>query len=459
MLKGKLGNSSKYEINATSGPLFKQILQFVIPLIISSNLQLLYNAVDVIVIGQFEGEEALAAVGSTGALTHLIVTIFLGLSIGTSVIMSKYYGQNDPEGMYRTTHTSIAVSFLGGAIVTIVGVFASKPLLQLMGSPENVIGLSTTYMQIIFLGMIPNLVYNFGSALMRALGDTRRPLYFLMISGVVNVVLNLLFVIVFKLGVAGVALGTIISQTCSMTLVLIALKGNSNYWSLRFKELKIYKDELIQIAKIGIPAGIQGMMFSIANVMIQSSINSFQSAVMAGTAASNSIESFIYVSMNSFHQAAVTFTSQNMGVKNYDRVKKVLKYCLLLVIAVCAIMGSIAMIFGKELISLYNDDPQVVEYGLIKLSIIASTYFMCGIMDVFAGQLRGMGYGFSTMIIVVCGVCVARIIWIYTVFAHFNTLEVLFYSYPITWTLTAFAYLIFYLIVIRKYKNQPIQPL
>ncbi len=448
-----------YEINTTTGPIFKQILRFAIPLILSSNLQLLYNAVDVMVVGKFAGETALeretalAAVGATGALTNLIVNVFLGLSVGTSVIMSKYYGTGDPNGMYKTTHTAISISFLAGFFVSILGVFTAKPLLQLMLCPPEVIDQSTIYMQIIFAGMIPNLVYNFGAALLRAIGDTRRPLYFLMISGAANLLLNLLFVIPLNMGVAGVALATIIAQTIAMVFVLIALKGGGKYWSLRFKELKIYKSQLIQIAKVGIPAGIQGMMFSISNVIIQSSINSFSSPVMAGSTASGSIEGFIYTSMNSMHQAAVTFASQNLGARKLDRMKKSFHYCMGLVVAIGVTLGVIAMIFGKPLLSLYNSDPTVIDYGYTRLMIISSLYFLCGVMDVFSGQLRGMGYSIAPTVVVICGVCVMRILWIATIFQKFKTIECLFISYPITWGLTSLVYLIFYLFALKKFNK------
>lgn len=442
--------SSKYEIDMCNGPLFKKILIFSLPLMLTGILQLLYNAADIIVVGRYAGSVSLAAVGSTSSLINLIVNVFVGLSIGTSVVVSQNYGAERKKDVSETVHTSIAISIISGVAVGIFGVIMAKPLLSLMGTPDDVLNLAALYMRIYFAGMPATMVYNFGSAILRAVGDTRRPLYFLSIAGVVNVVLNLFFVIVFNMGVAGVALATVIAQCISVALVIGCLLKAEGSIKLIPKNIKIHKDKLIQIAKIGLPAGIQGSIFAISNVLIQSAVNSFGSIVMAGNAAAANIEGFVYTSMNAIYQTSLTFTGQNMGAKKYRRVNKVFLICTAFVVVVGGALGGLAYFGSKGLLSIYSVDPKVIEMGMLRMSIICTTYFLCGFMDVLVGSLRGMGKSILPMLVTILGVCGIRILWIYTVFAQHRTLTTLYISYPISWMVTAAIHLICYIVVVRK---------
>ncbi len=439
-----------YEMNMSEGNLLKQILIFSAPLALTSVLQLLYNAADVIVVGKFAGKEALAAVGSTGPLINLLINIFIGLSIGSSVAVSKAYGARDSKTMFETVHTSIAIGLLGGILLAVVGFFTAKPLLSLMGTPADVLDLSSVYVQIFFIGMPANLLYNFGAAILRAVGDTKRPLYFLTISGIANVLLNLLFVVVFKMSVVGVALATIISQIISAVFVMGALINANNDLKVYPRRLKIFKQSLIDIARVGIPAGVQGSLFSISNVLIQSSVNSFGSVVMAGCAAAGNIDGFIYVAMNAICQADLAFASQNIGAKQYKRVRKVLWVCLLVVTVVGLTTGGITIIFGRSLLGLYSSDVNVINVGLERMLYICLPYFLCGCMEVLVGQLRSLGYSFLPMMVSLTGACIFRVIWIFTIFKASPTIPTLFISYPISWGMTAAIHLICYLILVRK---------
>lgn len=439
-----------YEMNMCEGAIFPKLCIFAFPLMLSSILQLLFNAADVIVVGRFSGSQALAAVGATTSLIQLIVNLFLGVSIGTNVITARYYGAQDAESVHKTVHTSILVAAIGGFFMIFVGVLASRPVLSAMGTPEDVLSQSVLYMSIYFFGMPAFMVYNFGAAILRAIGDTRRPLIYLTISGILNVILNLFFVILMKLGVAGVALATIISQYLSAVLILSCLSQSDGVYRLDFKKLHIYKEKLIEMLRIGIAAGFQGVVFNFSNVLIQSSVNSFGSLVMAGNTASNNIEGFVYVSMNSITQTALSFTSQNYGAGRYDRIDKILLRCLAFVSAVGLILGGGAWLLGQPLLSLYTSDPKVITYGIFRLSIICSLYFICGVMDVFTGTIRGLGYSALPMIVSLLGACVLRIIWIFTVFQVYHSTFALYISYPISWLLTAFVHLCCYLLIRRK---------
>lgn len=437
----------------TEGSLLLKMIKFSLPLMLTGTLQLLYNAADVVVVGQFAGTQALSAVGSTGVLINLLVNLFMGLSVGTSVVMSKCFGAYDYDGMQNTLHCSVAVALVGGFVVGIVGFFACEPLLQLMQTPDDVIGLSTLYMKIFFIGMPFNMLYTFGSAVLRAVGDTKRPLYFLSVAGVINVLLNLLFVIVFQMSVAGVAIATITAQAVSAVFILRSLLKSEGPLNLDVKKIKIHKDKLILLIKIGLPAGIQGCFFSFSNILIQSSINGFGSIAMAGNAASGNLEGFVYTSMNAVSQATVTFTSANFGGKEYKRVKKIFWYTAGLVIAVGLLISGIIMLFSTQLISLYNSDPDVIAIGIERIFSICSLYFLCGLMEVCVGQLRGIGYSFMPMIVTLCGVCLVRVVWIYTVFQANPSLDILYLSYPVTWTITVLAHFLTYMIIAKKKLN------
>lgn len=444
-------NQKTYEIDMCNGPLFGKILLFTLPLMLSGILQLFFNAADVVVVGRFAGNEALAAVGSTGSITNLLVNLFIGLSVGVNVLVARHYGAGQDEEVSQTVHTAMIVSVVGGIILAIIGVLAARPCLTLMDTPEDVIELSVLYMRIYFLGMPVMLLFNFGSAVLRAIGDTRRPLIYLMIAGVINVCLNLFFVIVFHMGVAGVALATVISQCVSAVLLIRCLMTSEGCFRVSVQKLHVNWDKFGKIARIGLPAGIQGSLFSISNVLIQSSVNSFGAIAMAGNTAGSNVEGFVYTAMNAVHQTAVSFTGQNFGGRKYDRINKILIQCFLFVTVIGLVMGNGIYLFGENILGLYSSDPEVISYGMQRLLFICCPYFLCGVMEVMVGCIRGLGYAIMPMIVSLLGACVFRIIWIYTVFQWDRTLDTLYISYPISWALTAFVHFICFLIVKRKF--------
>jgi len=439
-----------FEIDMCNGPLLGKMLLFTIPLILSGVLQLLFNAADIIVVGRFAGKEALAAVGSTGSLTNLLVNLFIGMSVGVNVLVARYYGGKQDEEVSETVHTAIVISVLGGIILAIIGIVLARPLLTLMDTPEDVIQHSVLYMRIYFLGMPVMLLYNFGSAVLRAIGDTRRPLFYLTIAGVINVCLNLWFVISLRMGVAGVAMATIIAQMVSAVLIVRCLMQSDGCFKLYPNKLKVSMDKFARIARIGLPAGVQGALFSISNVLIQSSVNSFGSVAMAGNTAASNLEGFIYTAMNAVHQTAVSFTGQNLGGKRLDRISRILAECLVIVTLIGFVMGNAFVLFGETLLGLYSADAEVIAYGMTRLFYICTLYFLCGVMDVIVGSIRGLGYAIMPMIVSLLGACAFRVIWIYTVFSWDKTLETLYISYPISWTLTAVTHLICFFIVKKK---------
>ena len=442
--------SKKYEIDMCNGPLLGKIMIFYVPLMLSGILQLLFNAADIVVVGRFAGNEALAAVGSTGSLTNLIVNLFIGLSVGANVLVARYYGAGQNSELKEMVQTAVATAVAGGVILIFLGFFLSRPALNWMGTPEDVISHSVLYMRIYFAGMPFMMVYNFGSAVLRAVGDTRRPLYYLLIAGVVNVLLNLVFVIVFSMGVAGVAAATVASQAISAALVVRCLILTDSPYRLELKGIRISGNKLVRMIQIGVPAGMQGALFSISNVLIQSSVNSFGSVAMAGNTAGSNIEGFIYTAMNAFHQAAISFSGQNYGARKYRRIKRVLLICELLVMIVGGLMGSLAYLFAGTLLRIYTTDPQVIQYGILRLGIICVPYFLCGMMDTAVGALRGMGYAIMPMLVSLTGACLMRVVWIYTIFQHYRTLKCLYISYPISWGLTFAVHMICFVIVYRQ---------
>lgn len=453
-VKEKKVKKEKKEIDMINGPLMGKIIIFCIPLILSSVLQLLFNAADVVVVGQFAGKQSLAAVGSTGSLINLITNLFIGFSIGTNVVMARAIGANNPEKASRTTHTSMLLAFVSGLIVGVIGFFASKGMLELMDSPENVIDKATLYLKIYFLGSPASLVYNFGASVLRAKGDTRRPLYFLVIAGVLNALLNLFFVIVCKMDVAGVALATIISQLVSAVLVVICLIRETDYCKLKWKQLKFHAEEIKDIVKVGLPAGIYGTLFSISNVIIQAAVNGFGDDVVAGNSTATNLEGFVYVSMNAVYSAAITFTGQNHGAGKYDRIKIILRDCLILVTAVGIILGFSFWGLGRYLARCYSPDKEVIDYCMVRMRIIMPTYFLCGIMDVMMGMLRGMGYSTLPTINSFLGACMLRIVWVYTIFAADHSLPMLYISYPISWVITAIAHMVMFAIIFKKCRRR-----
>lgn len=443
-------SNKSYEMNMCEGPLFGKIVVYSIPLILSGILQLLFNAADTIVVGRFAGSEALAAVGSTASLINLLTNVFMGLSIGSNVLIAKNYAAGREEETSLAVHTSILLSLICGVILMGLGIAVARPLLTLMGSPADVIDLSVLYIRIYFAGMPVMLLYNFGSAILRAVGDTKRPLYFLSAAGVINIILNLVFVILFQMSVAGVALATILSEAVSAALIVRCLIHTEGMCKLNLKKLAIDVPSMKAIIRLGLPAGMQGSIFSISNVLIQSSVNSFGSLVMAGNAAASNVEGFTYIAMNSVYQTALTFTSQNLGQHKFDRIKKLQVICLGMVTVVGVLLGGGSYLFGNVLLRFYSADAEVIRYGLIRMSFIAVFYFLCGIMDVMVGGLRGLGYSILPMIVSLLGACGFRIVWIFTIFANHRTLETLYLSYPISWSITAAVHVVCYLVGLRK---------
>ena len=445
-----LHSHARHEMDMTSGALLPKILRFSGPLILTGILQLLYNAADVIVVGNYAGHEALAAVSSTGSLINLLVNVFMGLSVGASVVIARKYGARDLAGMREAEHTAMTVALYMGIGVGVMGFLLARPMLQLMDSPADVIDGAALYVRIYFLGMPANMLYNFGAATLRAVGDTKRPMIYLMISGLVNVALNLLLVIVFHMDVAGVAIATVASQVISMVLVVICLLRSPGSIRLNPRECRVRWSSLKEIIRIGLPAGLQGSLFSISNVLIQSSVNSFGSLVVAGNGVASNLEGFVYTAMNAQHQADMTFASQNYGAGKFVRVRKTLWCCLGVVTATGLGMGLIMLHFGETLMSLYNSDPGVIADGMIRMGIILPTYFLCGMMDVMVGQMRGIGYSVMPMIVSLTGACLLRIVWIMTVFAANPTLQTLYISYPISWGVTFAIHFACYLAVSGK---------
>jgi len=428
--------SKNHDMDMCSGPLFRKILIFALPIVAMNILQLMFNAADMITVGQFSGKEALAAVGATGALINLIVNTFMGLSVGTAVIVAQDYGADRVLDLSDSVNTSIAISVISGLVVMVIGLVFCEPMLLLMGTPEDILDLAVLYMKIYFLGVPATMVYNFGAAILRAVGDSRRPMYYLIISGIVNVLLNLFFVIVLHMSVDGVAWATIISQYLSMALVMICL-SRSNIKGIRFipRKMRIDRHKLIRIVKIGLPAGLQSALFSISNVMIQSAVNSFGSVMVAASSAASNVEGFVGTTMNAYYNAAISFTGQNMGAKKYDRIDKIAKVCAVLIFATWILMSGAILLFGRPMLCLYTSDSEVIELGMLRLKVMMVVYFTCGVMNVFPGITRGMGYSVLPMVCTLIGACLMRIVWLQTVFTWYPTMVMLFVCYPVTWGL------------------------
>ena len=448
----------RYEMDMCHGPILKKMLMFALPLMCSSILQLLFNAADIVVVGRFAGDNSLAAVGSNTALINLLTNVFIGLSVGANVLVGRFYGAKQEKDLSETVHTSMLVSLISGVILTGIGVVFAEKLLMLMQAPEEVLGLAAIYLRIYFVGMPATMVYNFGSAILRAIGDTKRPLYYLTAAGVINVVLNLIFVVGLRMDVAGVALATVIAQCISAALVFRCMMKEQGGIRLIPSKLHIYKDKLIKIMQIGLPAGFQGTVFSLSNVLIQSSINSFGAIVVAGNSAAGNIEGFVYVAMNAFHQATISFTSQNMGAGQYDRIQKILIRGLGCAMIIGLVMGNGCVLFGDALIGIYSSSSEVIAAGVLRLRYISTLYFICGMMDVMVGSLRGMGYSVTPMIVSMIGACGLRIVWLATIFQMpaYHNIQSVYVSYPVSWTLTLLAHVICF-IWAKKRLNKKIQ--
>ncbi len=435
----------------THGPLLGKLIVFTIPIIASGVLQLLFNAADVIVVGNFAGEESLAAVGSTSALINLMTNLFIGMSVGANVSAAQAYGAGHEDDIKKTVHTSVAFSLICGVALVFVGIFGAGPMLELMGSPEDVISLAELYVRIYFLAMPAIMLYNFLAGILRAAGDTSHPLLYLSVAGVVNVALNLLLVIVFGLGVAGVAIATVVSNYISCILLVIFFARQDNSLKFRLSDIGIDWKVLKKIVRIGLPAGLQGTVFSLSNVVIQSAINSFGSAVVAGSSAAGSIEGFVYISMNSVSQSCVTFVGQNFGAGDEKRVKRVVFQCVCIATLIGLVLGQACCYFGTPLLSIYTNSQAAINAGLIRMKWVCGTYFLCGIMDCFTGALRGIGKSTQPMIVAMLGACLSRLIWIGTYFKSHHTQDVLFFSYPGSWVITIVALVISFIVCYRAW--------
>lgn len=442
--------SNKYEIDMCNGSIMDKLVSFALPLMLSGILQLMFNAVDIIVVGRFSGSEALAAVGSTTALINVFTNLFIGISLGANVLAARFFAAGRKEEMSETVHTSITLALISGILMAFVGLVFSKGALELMGTPEDVIGLSTLYMQIYFMGMPFFMLYNYGAAILRAVGDTKRPLYFLIIAGVINAGLNMVLVIVFGLGVAGVGIATVFSQMVSCVLVLTCLCRTEGSYTLSFSKLSMKGYYLKQIFQVGIPAGIQSTVINFSNALLQSSVNSFGSTAMAGYTAANNILGFLYVSINSVTQACMSFTSQNFGVGKYKRMDRVLIDCMILSVGAALVLGCGAYFFGAEILQIYTEEADVIQCGVEILSITTVPYFLCGIMDLFPGALRGMGYSAVPMVLSIIGTVGMRVLWIFVFFPQHRSLYFLFISYPASWIATIVMQVVCYYFV-RKH--------
>lgn len=447
-----MNSNKKYEMDMCSGSILKKMIVFAVPLMCSGILQLLFNAADVIVVGRFAGDNSLAAVGATTSLIYLLTNLFIGLSVGGNVLVARYYGAQKEQDLTETIHTAIALSLVSGVFLMIVGIVGAPKILSLMSTPPEVFDKAVLYLRIYFMGMTATMVYNFGSAIMRAVGDTKRPLYFLTVAGIINVCLNLVFVICFKMDVAGVGFATVISQLVSAALIVKCLMRNEGFLKLNLKLIRFTGNKLSQIVKIGLPAGLQGTLFSLSNVVIQSSINSFGATVVAGSAAAANVEGFGYVAMNAFHQAAISFTSQNVGAKRYERVNKILIRALGCAAVVGFVFAGLMLAGGRQVLGLYSSSSDVIDAGMVRIYMVPTTYFIAGMMDVFVGSLRGLGYSVVPMIVSLLGVCGIRILWIWTVFPleAFHNPYMIYITYPLTWVITTTAHFISYMIIRRK---------
>ena len=447
--------NNKYEIDMCNGTLMDKLISFSLPLMLSGILQLLFNAVDIIVVGRFTGRQALAAVGSTTALINIFTNLFIGISLGANVLAARFYASGIEKEMSETVHTSITLALISGLVMALAGVLLARFALNLMGTPNDVIDQSVLYMRIYFLGMPFFMLYNYGAAILRAVGDTKRPLFFLVISGMTNAVLNLVLVIVFHMGVAGVAIGTIVSQLISSILVLRCLYTSNTSYRLYFSKLGIKTQYLKQIFQVGIPAGIQSTVINLSNALLQSSVNSFGSVAMAGYTAANNIFGFLYMSVNAVTQSCMSFTSQNYGVKKLKRMDRVLLDCMILSVGVTLTLGCGAYFFGPELLKIYTSDADVIRCGVEVLAFTTVPYFCCGIMDLLPGALRGMGYSGVPMILSIIGTVGTRIVWIFGLFPAHRSLSFLFISYPVSWILTILMQAVCFCFV-RKHVHQSV---
>ena len=449
-----MSRENKYEIDMCNGSIMDKLISFALPLMLSGMLQLMFNAVDIIVVGQYSGSQSLAAVGSTTALINIFTNLFIGISMGVNVLAARFYAAGQDQQMSETVHTAILVALISGVIMTFVGVGMARWALEVMATPDDVIDLSTLYMRIYFLGMPFFMLYNYGAAILRAVGDTRRPLLFLIVAGITNAMLNVILVVKFHMAVEGVAIATVVSQLISCILVLRCLYQSESSYQLRFSKLRVNVSYLSQIFQVGIPAGIQSVVINFSNAMLQSSVNSFGSTAMAGYTAANNLLGFLYASVNSVTQACMSFTSQNYGVGKFKRMDRVLIDCALISVVFAGTLGTIFYVFGSEILQIYTKEQDVIKAGMEIISITTIPYFLCGIMDLFPGAMRGMGRSGVPMILSIIGTVGTRIVWIYGIFPLHRSLFVLFISYPGSWLITIAMQVICFFIVRKQVRER-----
>lgn len=440
----------RYSIDMTTGVLFPKIISFALPLMLTGLLQIVYNAADAMIVGRFSGSVALAAVGATSMLVNLTLNLFLGLSMGSGVVVARHIGANNTASVHRAVHSAMLLSVISGVTIGVLAIIIAPYALEAMDTPPDVLPLSVTYLRIFFLGTPASMIYNYGAAILRATGDSKRPLYILTATGILNVALNVIFVVFFKMSVAGVALATVISQVVSAVCIIYIFININSVIHLSVKKLRFYKDELKEIIKIGLPAGLQGSLFSLSNVIIQSSINSFGSAVIAGNTASGNIDSVMFTCCNAVSQTATTFTSQNYGAGQYKRIRSIYFNCLGVNAILSVIFCVLLLGVGPQLLGFFSTDSEVVGYGMVRLKLFAVTYILNSVLDVTSCQMRGLGKSVIPMIVTLAGVCGLRVIWVFTVFRQFKTLLVLYYSYPVSWVITSVVLAIMYAITFRK---------
>ena len=444
----------KFQMDMCSGPVFKQVLVFAFPLMLTNVLQILFHTTDLIVVGQFSSHEALAAIGCTGSLYNLFVNVFIGISVGTNVLVARYLGAKDPESVRKTVHTAVAFAGLGGLVLLVVTLFAAEPLLLWMSTPPKILPKSALYLRVAFLGLPFLMLYNFGCSILRAAGDTKRPFLFLVVGGSANVLLNLFFVIVCRMDVAGVAIATAVSHVITAGLILRTLHRTKSELRLDFRQLRIDPKYLLDMLRIGVPAGVQGGCFSLANMVIQSSVNSFGPYAIAGIAAAGGVEGLLGTGSTAFHFAAISFVAQNLGGKHFKRARTCMISCYVYSTLCAFVLGYLFLLFGKPLLRLYNSDPNVIEWGLLRMKIMFTTYFLLGFMNASTGCLRGLGYSLLSSILTLSGACALRLFWVWAVLPHWKTMTCLLISYPVSWTmvgtLATCAVILIYRRIVRK---------
>ncbi len=446
----EIKNKQNKRTDLLQGNLFTKILLFAIPLAISSMMQQLFNSADVAIVGKFAGREALAAVGSNSSVINMLINLFVGISVGVNVIVANYIGQRDKTGIRRTIHTSMLVSVVSGVLLMFVGLVLARPILEMMAAPEDVIDLACLYLRIYFIGVPFMMIYNFGAAVLRSMGDTKRPLYILLVSGMVNTVLNVLLVVGFHMSVAGVAIATVVSYIINAGAILYFMCHESDPYRLDIRRLYISKPELKKVLQIGLPAGLQATVFSVSNVFVQSAVNSYGSAAVAGSATAQNGESYTYLVMTAFVQAAVTFTGQNYGAGNIERCKKVFRLCMLLAFVCCGSLGCLLVYFRYGVISLFTSDPQVAYYASIRLCHVLLFQVLASSYEISGGCLRGLGYSLTPAVLTIFGTCVLRLLWVFTVDAHYHSFDILMTVYPLSWIVTGSAVLIAYAILSKR---------